>query len=378
MKILQITRTFHPAIGGIESVTEGLAVALQALGHRSDVLTLRHLFASGRQMPAFDNYRGLQIYRLPHLGGRRYPVAPGVLEFARSYDLLHIHAIDFFVDFLTATRRFHGRPIVVNTHGGIFHTRWLIALKRLFFATVTRRSLRHVACVICDSEHDRELFARIVPEHKLRVIRNGVDVTAFAGIEKRVEPGLLVGIGRLVENKRVERLVELVAALAAERPDLRLIWVGDDEQGRGDAIRARASELGVGERITLVGQVPPAELQALLARAHLFVSAASYEAFGISTIEAMSSATLPVVTPVGVHPEVVREGETGFLLDPGDDGRAVETLRRALALEPTALARIGAAARAAARRFAWETVVHEYLDVYAAAVEAFPAASARL
>jgi glycosyltransferase involved in cell wall biosynthesis len=127
-----------------------------------------------------------------------------------------------------------------------------------------------------------------------------------------------------------------------------------------------------------VGQVPPAELQALLARAHLFVSAASYEAFGISTIEAMSSATLPVVTPVGVHPEVVREGETGFLLDPGDDGRAVETLRRALALEPTALARIGAAARAAARRFAWETVVHEYLDVYAAAVEAFPAASARL
>ncbi len=168
MNILQVTRTFSPAIGGIESVTAGLSRALARRGHRCDVLTLRYLFDRGDLAAPTEQIDGLSTYRISHMGSRRYPVAPGVLSFARPYDLIHIHAIDFFVDYLSLTRSIHRRPLVVNTHGGIFHTRWLAPLKRLWFQTVTRLSLRHADAVVCDSQHDYDLFRKIVPDHRLR------------------------------------------------------------------------------------------------------------------------------------------------------------------------------------------------------------------
>jgi alpha-1,3-mannosyltransferase len=367
MNILQVSRTYYPAIGGIESVTGGLSRALAQLGHRCDVLTLRYIFDRRSFAPPTERHQGLQIYRLPHLGGRRYPIAPGALAFASRYDVLHLHAIDFFVDYLSLTAPAHRRPIVVNTHGGIFHTRWLAPLKRLWFATITRLSLRRASAVICDSEHDYELFRHIVSPEKLHVIRNGVDVTPFMAINKQVTPGLLVGVGRIVENKRVDRLITLLARLSESAPAAHLVWVGDDANGQAPALMARARELGVAERVELAGQLSEPALHSLLARANLFVSTADYEAFGVSTIEAMASGTVPVVTPVGIHPQIVSDGLAGFLL-PADEEAAAAVIRHALQLSPAALERSGAAARAAARRYSWEQAVDEYVRVYQSAV----------
>ncbi len=365
MNILRVTRQFSPSVGGVESVAYGLSRALQQVGHRNDVVTLRTIFNTGESAAPEERLDGIQVYRLPHIGSRRYPIAPGVFAFARSYDLIHIHAVDFFVDGLSLTRPWHGRPLVVNTHGGIFHTRWFWPLKRAYFHTVTRLILRGVAAVICDSAHDRALFRAIVPAHKLRVIHNGVDLQPFLAMNKQVMPGRLLGIGRIAENKGVERLIALLPILAADFPQVHLVWVGEDPQRRTVHLRALAQQLGVAERVRFTGGVPQAELLTLLAQAHLFVSAASFEAFGVSTIEAMGSGTVPVVTPVGVHPEVIREGQTGFICRPELQGMGAG-LRHALSLEADQLHQMGERARQAARRFAWEQVVKAYLDVYSA------------
>ncbi len=78
MKILQLTRQFLPAQGGVESVVEGLSVALQQKGHTVQVATLRLVFSTGVIAPAESVEAGLTVRRMRHWGSRRYPVAPAV------------------------------------------------------------------------------------------------------------------------------------------------------------------------------------------------------------------------------------------------------------------------------------------------------------
>ena len=147
----------------MESVVEGLSIALQHSGHTVQVATLRLLFASGALAPAQSLEAGVPVRRMRHWGPRRYPVAPAALRAIRGYDLVHIHAIDFFVDYLSLLRWVHRIPLVVSTHGGFFHTQRAQAFKEWYFKTVTRQSLGGVGAVVCVSQHDREMFAGIVP-----------------------------------------------------------------------------------------------------------------------------------------------------------------------------------------------------------------------
>jgi alpha-1,3-mannosyltransferase len=298
-----------------------------------------------------------------HWGSRRYPVAPAVLGAIRGYDLVHIHAIDFFVDYLSLLRRVHCIPLVVSTHGGFFHTHRARAFKEWYFKTVTRQSLGGVGAVVCVSQHDREMFAGIVPPERIRVIENGANLDRFWSLKKRVETGLVLGISRLAENKRVDKVLQAMAALKTRHPQLRLEWAGADFGHLRSTLERRVVELGLEGRVHFHGAVGGEELQQLLQRAHLFVSASSYEGFGLSTIEAMSAATVVVVTAVGAHPDVVRNGLSGWLVDQDAIGLTA-AMEHVLSMPQAKLAEMGDAARAATRRFSWSQIAPRYEQLY--------------
>jgi alpha-1,3-mannosyltransferase len=298
-----------------------------------------------------------------HWGSRRYPVAPGVIKAIRGYDLVHIHAIDFFVDYLSLLRLVHRIPLVISTHGGFFHTQQARTFKEMYFKTVTRRSLGGVGAVVCVSQHDRQMFEKIVPPQRIRVIENGANIEGLWNLNKDLEPGLLLGVARLAENKRVHKILEAMASLKDRYPHLRLEWIGSDFSGLRSSLERRVTELGLSGRVCFRGAVIREELYRLLQRAHLFVSASAYEGFGLSTVEAMSAATVVVVTAVGVHPEVVQDGVTGFLVDQ-DATRLSAQVDRALSLPEEELAAIGEQARSATRRFSWSRIAPQYEQIY--------------
>jgi alpha-1,3-mannosyltransferase len=347
----------------LESAVEGLSHAVQDAGHEVRIVTLKTIFGTGEALPAESVIDGLNVSRIGHWGSRRYPIAPSVLGHIDGSDLLHIHAVDFFVDFLSFGRVLHRRPIVLSTHGGFFHTRWLSWLKSAYFRTVTRQSLKHVAAVVCVSEHDYEIFSAIVPRGKLHLVRNGVAVESYSSVKKSITPGLLVGIGRVSENKGIDRLIHAVAEVRKTRSDVQLIWAGPDEEGRIEQLRDLAGQAGVGDSVKFTGRVEVSELERLLSHANLFVSASSYEGYGLSTIEAMSSGTVPLVTRVGIHPQLISNGKTGFLVD-SDSGSLASGLRVALNLEPSALMRMGQQAQELAALCTWRLAVKAYLEIY--------------
>src|SRR6266404_525669 len=363
MKILQITRQFLPSIGGIEIVVDGLSGALRNAGHHVEIVTLQKIFTTDEMAPVHSVVNGISVSRMKYWGAKRYPIAPQVLRYVRNCDVLHIHAVDFFVDFLSRTKFWHKRPIVLSTHGGIFHTNWLSGFKSVYFRTVARQALKKVAAVLCVSPQDYELFSSIVPKEKLHLMPNGVSVGSYRDVKKEITPGLIVGIGRVAKNKGIDRLIRAAAKLQTTHPYSRLIWIGPDQEGRTSKLRRLAADLGVSDRVEFAGRVEQDQLQGWLQRAQAFVCGSSYEGYGLSTVEAMSSGTVPVVTKVGIHPQLIEQRKSGFLVDSHPESIA-RGLRSGLDLDECSLHAMGENARRASAGCSWDSVVQSYIRVY--------------
>jgi alpha-1,3-mannosyltransferase len=306
---------------------------------------------------------GLRVARIPFVGGRRYFLAPDVMRFAAGRAVIHIHAIDFFVDFLAATRWRHRTPLVVTTHGGFFHTEWAAAAKRVYFHTITRLALTQAARVICNSAQDDRIFAPIVPAAKRVRIPNGVHDSFFA-IRKAPACGLLVMVGRIAEHKGIEKVIRLLPEICRAVDDARLVIVGPDWDGRRARLEALAASLGVARRVSFTGPVPADVLCDYLVRAHLVLAASAYEGFGIAVVEAMASSSVVVANDIDAHRELIRPGVDGVLVDFGDRHEACEAIVSALRRPASQLREMGEAARASASRFRWDAVAEQVEAVY--------------
>ncbi len=364
MNILQVVRQYLPSTGGMETYVSCLCRQLAVRGHHTDVATLDYLFKTNLPLPHYERIDGIDIIRLPSSGTARYFFAPRLMELAPRYDIIHVHGVDFFIDMLGACRRLHGRPVVLSTHGGFFHTPWFPALKQSYFQTVTRMTLRGVDRIIASSPKDKQLFSRV--SERVTLVENGIDYPTFAAVEKQSggADDSLVFIGRLSKNKRVDRLLEMLAELRRQRPGATLAVIGPDWEGLQAGLEERAAVLGVADAVRFTGVLSQDKMLKMLADAKLFVAASEYEAFGLSTVEAMATGTVPVVSRIPAFADLVAEGETGFLADFSDPAEAAATVLQAMELPPARLRVMGAAAREAASHYDWSEVAGQIISIY--------------
>lgn len=267
-----MVRQFHPSIGGMEEVVANIATRHHALGEDEvEIVTLDRLFrGDGARLPAQAAHLGLPLRRLPFSGSSRYPLCPRVLGAVRAADVVHVHGIDFFYDYLAATAALHGKPMVVSTHGGFFHTAYASTLKRLWFNTLTRMAARAYARVIATSHNDGALFARVVAPQRLRVIENGVDVDKFAGLGANAPGRTLLSFGRWSANKGLLETFDLLAALRADGCDWRLLLAGRPFDLDEEDLRREAAARALQAAVEIVATPSQPQLAALMARAQYF------------------------------------------------------------------------------------------------------------
>jgi len=253
------------------------------------------------------------------------------------------------------------RPVVTHVHGSDFvefYTqgcgpvgKWLV-----------RRLLERSDAVVALSSQWVASVHGIAGAAPVRRIWNPVVLGESPPRSRRGrDEAVLLFLGTLGERKGVYELLESLGALAREFPSLRLRCGGDGEIER---VRRRASELGLAERVELLGWVTGAEKQRLLDEAAVFVLPSHREGLPIALLEAMS-AGLPVVsTNVGGIPDAVRDGEEGLLVAPGDVPALTAAVARLLR-DPALGRRLGAAARQRVERcFRAERIVTELESLY--------------
>ncbi len=368
MKILQVCRQYYPSVGGVERFVDQLTGHLVERGHQVEIATLDRIWHVRQHLPHFERIKGIPVHRLPFVGGALFFCAPAVLARTPGFDVVHVHNTDFFLDFLAATRWRHRKPLVVSTHGGFFHTGDQAAIKALYFRWITQRSLKAAAVVVPNSASDEQRFG----PYARRAVRidNAIEYEAFAAIERQPVPGRLLTVGRLAPNKNVAALLRAVAAARLQRPDLTLVIVGDGPER--PALEALATELQLAQAVIWRGAVDDAALKAELVQAEFFVTAATYEGFGLALLEAMAAGVIPIANRIEAFEALVTEGENGFLIDYNIVAAASQGLLSALALPDADKARLSQVGRAAAAAYSWKTAVPKFERVYGLALEAAP------
>ena len=314
----------------------------------------------GSDPGTFTEDGGLErVVLRPVLFARGHPAHPmggGLLSATAGATIVHVHQMRSApsrVGALAALVR--GQRRVVTDHG-LGGGGWGGLLPRLFdlFACVSRYSAQTLGA----------------PEPKTRVIYGGADTDRYRpGHEARA--GVLF-VGRLTPHKGVDKLIE---ALPADASLTVCGTSGHDRDQPESTYPGVLRGLARGRAVTFRQQIPDDELAVLYRRAAVFVLPSVHqtrfgrrvgisELLGLSALEAMASATPVVCTRIGGLSEVVRDGETGFVVAPGDVAELRDRIATLLR-EPALARQMGEAARRRVLEcFTWERCARRCVDLY--------------
>jgi len=285
---------------------------------------------------------------------------------ARGIDLIQSH--EFTTNcYATLAARLARVPIVCTVHGKSYYpTRYY---RRAAYRWAARKADAFVAV---SEDLARFLNRRLgIPERRLRVILNGVDLTRYgpapaarAAVRKALDlPAdgfVALTVAALFEVKAHADLIDAAAIVLRTHPGALFLFAGEGPLEQD--LRDRAERLGVAKRIRFLGfrrDVPE-----LLAASDVFVLPSQSEGLPVSVVEA-SAAGLPVVaTDVGGTGEVVEHDRTGLLVPARDPERLAAAIGR-IAADPEAARRMGAAGRERAHgRFGLEQMMADYRRLY--------------
>ena len=357
-----------------------LARALAARGHRVTVYARQHRADSPRTTilgrgASVEHVTAGPPKPLPDdQAARHSPAFAGYLADrwrVRPPDVVHAFS---WVGGLAALGALRGTEIpVLQTFGS------LASAERRHGAAgeVSTARLRMEACiaraadmVLARSSSEAEELARLgVQKPGIRVIPVGVDTEMFTPEGDRAPRDSRYRLIAVAPAGEPHGLPSVVRALA-QVPETELVVVGGPDgrhlprSGPWRDLCQLATRLGVRNKITFAGDVPEADLPALLRSADLMVSAHAYEPAGIAAIRAMACGVPVVAAAAGAHTDAVVDGVTGVLIAPGDPGVIAHRVRTLLG-RPVQLQALGyAAADRAQSRYALDRIGRETATAY--------------
>ncbi len=339
LRVLALSPTYRPLVGGAETALHELFVRLAAAGHEVDVVTPRHagpaqetvapglrIFREGRSVrsrPAkFLLYQWWALRRVARLHDER-PYDVALLAYG-----IHASLIQPWLQHRL------GLPVVIEEiHLGTGAEISTAAHNPPFVGPLLRASYRKAQAVVAQSRDTGRFIESTSGRTDWRLIPQGTDPEVFhprnrsEAVRGRFGSPrhLLVTASRLSTRKNLGDMLQAFTRLPPGL-DARLVIAGDGPERL--RLQQAAADLGIADRVDFTGFLPEPELAALLASADVFLSTATYEAFGLSIVDAMSSGIPVVAYDAGGPNDFLRDGESGHVVahEPGLLAQAVRRL----------------------------------------------------
>lgn len=406
MKIAFVTQPGHavlPAAGSLEIWTEEVA---PRLGRQHDVA----IFAS-RPGDRADTAEGGVSYRfVAHAGDRTLSrlarPAWRLLGPHRPFYASTLHPLSYWVRVGHALRReqfdvahvFNYSQALPILHRLAPRTKlvlhmqceWLMQLDERMLARRLALADAILGCSDWITDGTRTRFPAVAA--RCHTVPNGTDLRALDFERDAARPAKrLLFVGRISPEKGLHVLVDAFDALQRTRPELELVLVGEEtgappemlvrlsadprvrelesfySGSYGAALQARMSPEGA-SRVRFTGAVPYAQISQHYRDADVFVFPSMMEAFGMPLAEALAAGLPAVAARTGGIVDIVEDGATGLLVEPGDAGELEAALGRLLD-DATLRSSLAARGRAKARaRFGWDAVAAETEERFAALV----------
>jgi glycosyltransferase involved in cell wall biosynthesis len=309
----------------------------------------------------------VQAERIP-IRSHLDPLLPGRLTrrlAALQPDLVHTHLLHADLYGLPAARR-AGVPHAISSrhNNDAFRHNPLIKW-------INRRAMRHASRVITIS-HALARFVKEVEgiaDYKVMTVHYGLEAPEQAASLRetaRADLGYtedipLVGVfGRLVHQKGIDTLLRAFATVRHNQPQAVLLVVGDGPLRTG--LEQQARDLNLSDAVTFTGWIDQA--RRLMPACDVIVVPSRWEGFGLVTLEAMGCALPLVASRTSALPEIINEGETGFLVEPDNPPELAQAINRLLA-DPSLARNLGQAGYdRLVTHFSIEKMVNATLDVY--------------
>jgi glycosyltransferase involved in cell wall biosynthesis len=423
MKIAHVMRRLSfDDWGGTEQVVWNLAKAQKAAGHDVRIFATTALWRGGdsatkntkntkktlwplcslwqRKGPSIENVEGLEILRfrpiypwwpmpkrlvdeLDRKGGN--PFVPGLRKALRDWrpDVIHCHAMARIAELCLRTARKIGAKCAISLHGGGANipgeeakslkapTRGRVPWGKLIDYALgwTRRIPEDADGIVCVGEDEAEKYKTRHP-HVL-FLPNGVDTSLFAkpetGNQKpetgNQKPATLLCVARIDRQKSQMMLVELLA----RHPGATLRLVGPVTQPDYlSELEARATALGVADRLTVVGALKPAspELVREYRKADVFILPSRHEPFGIVVLEAWAAGVPVIASDVGGLGRLCAAHPGAALTFPCGDQDALEKAFARLMSDTPLRESLSNAGKTAAATYDWQNLAAKLIGFY--------------
>ncbi len=380
MKILRVIARLN--MGGPALHVAYLTAGLRERGY--DTTLVAGSLARGEDSMAFvADELGVEVVRIDELGREISPLRDlaATIRLARLIrrerpQILHTHTakagtVGRVAALLAGSRR---PPIVIHTFHGHVLRGYFGPLRSLFFRLLERWLASSTTALVAVSPQVRDdlVALRVAPRERFVVIRLGIELDERVAAEQdgRAESRRYLGIpgdrfavgwiGRMTAVKRTDDVLVAFKALRDSGVEACLCMVGDGPDR--DQLERRAQELGVVRDMLFLGYQE--DVAPFYAAFDALVLPSGNEGTPVSAIEALAAGRPVVATRVGGVPDVVRDGEDGFLVEVGATDELAERLAR-LARNPALRKRMGEEGRARVLpRYAVDRLVDDVDQLY--------------
>ena len=368
---MNIGITVYPTYGGSGIVGSELGKELAARGHTV------HFISSSLPTRLTELNERVRFHEVEMMSYPLFEHQPYTLALAtkmakvaetENLDLLHVHyAIPHSISAILARESLKPNrylPVITTLHGTDIT---LVGADRSYLP-ITRYGIVQSDGVTAISHYLKEATKEIFQFDDIEVIPNFICQSEYArhpvadlrrSLAPKGEP-LLVHVSNFRPVKRPVDCVEILARVSEKGLDTRLIMVGDGSERTNVEHRARC--LGVHEKCVFVGKQP--NIVDYLSAADVLLLPSEQESFGLAALEAMACEVPVIASRVGGIPEVITDGETGFLSEVGDVEKMAEDAARLLS-DPTLRRGMGKRAReSAVSRYRTDIVIPKYIEFY--------------
>lgn len=378
MKILMITNSYFPRIGGVEIAVSNICKEFVKNGHYVEIVTSRF----PKNLPTFEWIEGIRVTRIPFRipnGSlisfikfivRAIECISILLWFAvrKKFDIINLHYAGENSLYAAAFSLLTRTPLVTSIHGSDIEQ---FACRNRFTRWIVGRTLKMSVYIIANSkallQKASDMFGKDFL-HKAIVIGNGVNVEAINKIEAAPRDyQYIIAIGRLNFVKGLDVLIKAFHRAHSFHPKIHLEIVGDGPERSNLELLAR--EFGIEEFVHFRGCKNNEEAISILKGADFCIVPSRREAFGITILEAMAAEKSVIATNIGGIPEIVINWENGLLVNPEDSislGKAMLNLID----NPELRNKFGKAGQERVRdKFEWHQISKRYLEVFNKALD---------
>jgi N-acetyl-alpha-D-glucosaminyl L-malate synthase BshA len=379
---MNIGITVYPTYGGSGIVGSELGRELALRGHNvhfiSSMLPTRLTELNERV-----RFHEVEMMTYPLFEHQPYDLAlatkMATVARAEKLDLLHVHyAIPHSISAILARESIKQKryvPVITTLHGTDIT---LVGADRSYLP-ITRYGLQQSDGVTAVSRFLKQATIETFDFDEIEVIPNFICSCHYkrlpdSPLRDELAPGgekLLVHVSNFRAVKRPLDCVEIMAKVKAKGGRARLIMVGDGPER--SACYYRAEQLNIKDDVVFVGK--QANIADYLGIADVFLLPSELESFGLAALEAEACEVPVVATRIGGVPEVVTDGETGFLSDVGDTEKMSDDVMKFLNNEEMRRTFGEKARESAVSRYGTELIIPQYIKFYEQVLEAKSAAS---